>query len=305
MQVSEKGSPREAVLVVNAKSRRGREWFVTAREALKDGGIHLREAWAFRDPKALRPKVLEARDQGTELIIVGGGDGTLSSIALDLAETSTTLGVLPFGTGNAFARDLAIPVDPLEAVRTIIAGETAQVDVGTVEDSGFVNVVTVGLSTRIAEQLTGEAKRRFGRMVYLIAVCRALARIRPFEVTIVAGDKEETFETLQVVIGCGRFHAGPFPLMPEASLTDGKLSLYALETTSRISLLRYACNMPGGRHCELHEVTSHSITGGSISARPPQRATVDGEIRQMTPFRFGIRPQSLRVIVAAGFADLH
>src|SRR5262249_46538641 len=158
----------------------------------------------------------------------------------------STLGVLPLGTGNQFARDLCIPADVESACRIISAGHSARVDVGTKGDDYFLNVATVGLSTRGAEDLTTRAKRKWGRVGYVFALIQALRRVRPFTATLTTDQGTRSFRTLQVVIGNGKFHAGPFPLAPEARITDGKLVAYVLSDISRWGLLRYALSLPGG-----------------------------------------------------------
>ncbi len=240
--------------------------------------------------------------RGESLVVVGGGDGTLSSIAGAFVGTQSVLGVLPLGTGNEFARDLTIPSDVSGACDVIVSGQVTAVDLGIVNGSYFINVATVGLTTLIAQELTSEAKKRFGKFVYLFAVVRALARSRAFQVTLKTEEDTQTFQTLQVVIGNGRFHAGPFPLAPDASITDGKLVVYALAGTSRWDLLRYALNLPGGHHVELPNVPAVTTSGGRLETLPLQRVTVDGEICQRTPLVFGVAPRALNVKTPIGFS---
>ena len=130
---------------------------------------------------------------------------------------------------------------------------------------------------------------------------RALRHVRPFRAKLTMPEGVQTFETLQVVIGNGRFHAGPFLLSPEATITDGKLVAYALTTTNRWTLLRLALNLPGGHHVELDDVTAFSTTEIALETSPPDRVTVDGEIHFRTPIRFGIAPRALRVMVPQEF----
>ena len=291
----------KAVLIVNTKSRRGRECFALAQTELRAKGIDVTSALACRDPKQVPVAVRQAVERGASLVVVGGGDGTLSSIVGTFVGTKSVLGVLPLGTGNEFARDLTIPTDVAGACDVVASGQVTAVDLGIVNGHYFVNVATVGLTTLIALELTNEAKKRFGKFVYLFAVARALARVRPFQATISAEGETQTCKTLQVVIGNGRFHAGPFPLAPDASITDGKLVVYALAGTSRWDLLRYALNLPGGHHVELPNVPAMVTKGGRLETSPIERVTVDGEISQRTPLEFGVAPGALNVKTPIGF----
>jgi YegS/Rv2252/BmrU family lipid kinase len=237
----------------------------------------------------------------TPIVAVGGGDGTLSAVAGLLAGTSTALGVIPLGTGNAFARDLGIPPDLARSAEVIATGRTAMVDIGSANGDPFVNVATIGLTTRIAQALAEGPKHRFGRLVYFGAVLKAVHSVKPFHAELKTENGLESFETLLVVIGNGKFHAGPFRVGPGAGLTTGKFRLYALESASKGALLKLAFRLPSGTQGALAEVHSEETVGGTLTADPPRKVTLDGEIRQATPLEFKVHPGVLRVLVPEGF----
>ena len=293
---------KNAVLIVNTKSRRGRDCFEQAQRELRLRDVTVTNAIALRDPADSPNAVGRAVTAGEPLIIVGGGDGTLSCAAGQFVGSQSVMGVLPLGTGNEFARDLNIPADVCAACDIIAKGNVTQVDLGIINGEYFINVATVGLTTLIAQELTPDAKRRLGKFVYAFALVRALVRARPFKATLETEAGTQQFDTMQVVIGNGRFHAGPFPLAPDATITDGKLVVYATSGTSRWSLLRLALKMPGGHHVELNDVPAVMTTGGCLRAAPLQRVTVDGEIALQTPLTFGIAPRALRVMTPPDFA---
>lgn len=292
---------KSAVLIVNTKSREGGEKFPQARDELQKHGIQLVRTYGLRDPREVPDVVAREIAAQVPLIIVGGGDGTLSCAAGHFVGTQSVMGVLPLGTGNEFARDLTLPVDVCSACDVIANGQVTDIDLGIVNGKYFINVATIGLTTLIAQDLTHDAKKRWGKFVYVFALAHALMRIRPFYVTLQTLEETRTFKTIQVVIGNGRFHAGPFPLAPEATITDGKLVVYALEGASRWTLFKFALNLPGGHHVELTEVPAVSTIGGHIETMPRERVTVDGEIILRTPLTFEIRPRALQVMTPKGF----
>jgi len=177
-----------------------------------------------------------------------------------------------------------------------------QVDLGWANGTHFVNVATVGLTTKIAEGLTVPMKRKFGRFVYAIVLTQALRKIRPFKAKLTTEFGVREFETLQVVIGNGRYHAGPFPLSPDASITEGRLSLYALRTASKLELLKMAFLMPFGLQGTLAGVHQEECTRGRLETSPPIAVTVDGEVCPTTPLEFRIAPKALRVVAPQEFA---
>ncbi len=292
---------KRAVLLVNTKSRRGQEWFELARETLTAKGVELVRSEPVRKPDQLGRLARTAIDEKIPLVIVGGGDGTLSSVSTAFVGSGSTLGVLPLGTGNQFARDLGIKADVEAACEVAVNGKRAMVDLGSAGEDSFLTVATVGLTTYIARELTVETKRRFGRFVYAIALVRALRKSRAFRVTLDIDGVQSCFETLQLVIGNGRFHAGPFPLAPDANITDGQLVVYGVRGTSRMRFLRYALALPGGHQVELPEVASFMASAGRISTDPVMRATVDGECDLRTPFDFSVRRAVLPVMAPLDF----
>lgn len=292
---------KRAVVLVNTHSRRGKLWYPQVLEALPKHGIQIERAMAITNPKKLVKATKEAIGEGAPLVIVGGGDGSLGSVARHFIGSRSVLGVLPLGTGNQFARDLCIRVDVEAACEVIGNGKVAGVDVGFAGQDHFLTVATAGLTTLIAQELNDDAKRRLGRFVYFFALMRALRRLVPFHAKLVTPERTLEFDTIQVVIGNGRFHAGPFPLAPDAAITKGDLVVYALATRSRMELLRFALHLPGGHQGDLVEVPSFHTTGGTLTATPIQKVTVDGEIVEKTPLKFGVRPRALQVMVPPDF----
>jgi len=286
------------VLLVNSKSRSGAELFGRAQTELGAAkGVELVKAFQFRSVDRLIAACQSAVTEKMPLVIIGGGDGTINACAGILAHSQTTMGVLPLGTGNAFAHDLEIPIDVTQACEVIRTGREVEVDLGKIEKRYFVNVATVGLTTEIAKQLTDGLKKRLGRLAYGIAIVRAIKRLEPFHARLETENGVTEFECLQVVIGNGRYHGGPFPVLPGASLQKGKFGIYALTGCRRSELIKFALFLPGGNHAKLDEVHVEYACGGTLTTTPIRKVTVDGEIALQTPVHFDALPGALKVLV--------
>src|ERR671917_942739 len=145
---------RRAALVVNTRSRVGEPAFGLALDHLIAYGIPMGTVYPMRDPARLADTVRKALLEGHDLVILGGGDGAVSTVVDLLANSDATLGLLPLGTANDFARTLGIPFD-LEAACNVIAhGKVAHADLGLAGSNYYVNVASVGLGTEVVENLS-------------------------------------------------------------------------------------------------------------------------------------------------------
>jgi diacylglycerol kinase (ATP) len=303
-----------AVLVVNTRSRSGQEAFEAARERLCAHGVPLIAAHALTKPKRLQSVVREALAQGARRVLVGGGDGTISCAAQVLMGRDVTLGVVPLGTGNDFARSLGIP-DTLEAACDVISGGyTARVDVGLINGRPFLNAASLGLTTAIAKRLTQELKQRAGKLAYPMAAAAEMRTLQPFRVRLKADERTLELDALQLVVGNGRYHGAGNMVAPDATLDDRRLHVYAIAAPSMAeggertglghlqdvaTLARVALGMRSGEHLE-HESVVHLHTARLVvETEPPMEVNADGENVGMTPMRFEVAPAALRVYAPA------
>jgi diacylglycerol kinase (ATP) len=291
---------QRALVVINTKSRRGKEWAPRVRQALNQSSLQIEAFHETDRPDIVLEQVREACYRRVPLIIVGGGDGTLSSVMQTIVGTKSTLGVLPLGTGNAFAHDLGIPANPEGAAKILVEGKVAQVDLGVLHGKYFVNIATVGLTARIAEGLTDEMKRRYGRMAYGIAIFRAAVTAKPFEAILTTDKCTDEYSAMQFVVASGRYHGG-FPVTPEAEITDGKLHGYILSATTKGALLKYALHLWGGRQVTLPEVHPFTTGAGRLETSRSLKVIVDGEPAERPPIDFKIAAGALSVMVPQSF----
>jgi YegS/Rv2252/BmrU family lipid kinase len=283
-----------AAFFASANSRRGAEWFGPANEALKERGIDIADARLFESVEELADAV---RGTGAPLVIVGGGDGTLSAVAPHFENTARTLGVMPFGTGNAFAKDLSIPIDIDKAAGVIAGGHIALVDVGVANNKRFLNVATLGVTTLIARELDSGVKRISATVAYGFAMYRALLKAKEFDAELTIDGETHSFKTLQIVVGNGRLHAGALLVDEDASLDAGTLQVYALTNSNKMALLRMALRARNGTQGDLEDVLSFSAKSLHLETKPSRQVTLDGEIATKTPVNFSVIPRAIKVAV--------
>jgi YegS/Rv2252/BmrU family lipid kinase len=307
-----------AVLVVNARSRRGRRLYDRARHLLREAGLDFVRVFPVTDPGRLREIFTDVLALEPDLVVVGGGDGTVAEAVSHLAHRDIALGVLPLGTTNNFARSLELPLDLADAVAVLRDGKVADVDVGWVqgtrEDAGapepdggrhiFANMVSLGLSVQVAENVPHRLKRVIGRSAYALTAARLLPRHEAFRAVVrIPGRPEEVVTTHQLNVANGAHHSGQ-RIARDASPDDRLLVVYRLGDERRLRLASATARhvLTGPRRSLREE--AFRVTGEvHIATDPPLKVDVDGEIRGRTPVTVRLLGNALRVIVPQSFVD--
>jgi diacylglycerol kinase family enzyme len=333
---------RRAVLVVNARSRRGARLYLAAGRQLEAAGFDLLGSFPVRRPGQLEGSLASALDLEPDLLIAGGGDGTLSLAARHLAYRDVALGIVPLGTTNNFARTLGIPLSVAGAVGLLTGGKVADVDLGQVNGTFFANLVSVGLSGHVAATVRHDLKRLLGRAAYPLTALARLPRHRPFQAVITVGGadgdggtggaggaggaggdggtggaggaggaggdggtggQERTMTTHQVNIANGSFHGGR-PITGDASADDRLLLAYSLGGRSRPALIGATTRhvLTGTRRTQA-EPAFLAARDLWLRTEPPLPLDIDGEVCGQTPARITLAPNALRVMVDPGFPD--
>ncbi|MEO8202488.1 MAG: diacylglycerol kinase family protein [Betaproteobacteria bacterium] len=247
--------------------------------------------------------VRRALDAGCRSIVAGGGDGTLNSVASRLVGTETTLGVLPLGTLNHFAKDLGIPMDPTEALATIAAGHSFSVDVGEVNGRHFLNNSSLGLYPDIVRDRKRQ-QRRLGRgkwMAFAWAVWGAMRRAPFLSVRLTVDGTTNLHRTPFVFVGNNVYSMEGFRIGHRAGLTDGTLSVYVADGARRWRLVALGFRALFGKLRQSREFREYRATELRVDS-PRRRMVVatDGEVTIMTPpFNYRIHAAALRVFVPA------
>jgi YegS/Rv2252/BmrU family lipid kinase len=288
-------------LLINAHSRRGHEAETAVAASLQAQGLRLDRVVEVKNPRGLLPAVDDLVGNSVARLIVGGGDGTIGTVAARLALRPIDLGVIPLGTANDFARTLGIPFDLAEAAAVAAGSNVREVDLGRANDQFFLNVASIGMSVSATRRLSHMLKRRLGRTAYLVSGALAFLRHPPFQARIESPAGVSEGSVHQVVVGNGRFFGGGVLVADQSTLEDGALVVYTLGKRSRwrllstVALLRL--QVPLDRPGDIFLRT----TGAVLETEPPgKRVNLDGEIRTTTPVRFAVVPRALRVLAPPG-----
>jgi diacylglycerol kinase (ATP) len=290
-----------AALVVNTRSRTGERAFFRAIDLLQELGVPLGVTYAIRDPARLSETVREVLDDGYRLMILGGGDGSVSSVVDFLAGRDTVLGLLPLGTANDFARTLGIPEDVEEACQAIAGGKIVDVDLGLAGDNFYVNVASVGLSVGTTRALSPWLKKSTGPLAYPLAATRAFFKHEPFSARLVFPDEDnepvEYDRLLQIAVGNGRFYGGGMVVAPESGIDDRTLDIYAIELGRSRDLFGLARYIKSGDFINVEGVHHFRTSRVRLETDPELQVNIDGEVVTHTPQDFSVARNALDVMV--------
>ncbi len=286
---------RRALLIVNGYSRSGRAAGDRAAQLLDAAGFAvLRGRTECREDVS---RIIRQHRTDVDLVVVGGGDGTINAAAPGIVDTGLPLGVLPLGTANDLARTLGLPLDLEDAVAVIADGQARRIDLGDVNGHPFFNVASLGFGVDLTRALTSDAKKRWGPLGYAVAGLRVLRRLRPFHVDIEIGGERIRSKTVHLAVGNGRHYGGGMTVSETAAIDDGRLDVYSLEVTSAWELLKL---LPALRSGKTHDWTEiRTLVGQEIgvATRRERSVNADGEIVTRTPAVFRILHDALAIYV--------
>lgn len=239
-----------------------------------------------------------------DIVLVGGGDGTLHGLLETLVAREVTLAVLPLGTANDFARSLGLPRDPLRAVEAVIAGRPRRISLGEIRSEGagklFHSVASLGLGVTVTNRLDAAMKRRWGRLAYARALLSCLTRLHSFSVQVTADGRLRRLRSIQIGVANGDYQGGGLlPVAPGPTLSERELLLYSLPHRPVRTLLFLALLAKLRLHELAQDVTYLRGREIAIATRRPQRIIADGERVGRTPATFRIHVEALTVMVPA------
>lgn len=291
------GVNMRALLLVNRRSRRGQKSLAEAVFHLQQLGLELVEA-SVENSRQL-PNLIRHYQHQVDLVIIGGGDGTLNAAVEGLVDAQLPLGILPMGTANDLARTLKIPTSIPAACRIIAQGQIQQIDLGCVNGKYFFNVASCGLSVKITQRLTYKAKRRWGILAYATIAWQVLSKARPFRAEIRTASESIQVKTVQIAVGNGRHYGGGMTVASDAAIDDEQLDLYSLEIQhwwQILFLLPVLWLEPQAPSRQMRILHAQEI---EIYTRRPLAINTDGEITTHTPAKFQVVPKVLSVLTPA------
>ena len=293
-------------LILNGKSA-GDDAVREAVSALRDSGVRLdvRVTWEGGDAERY---VAEAIADGVDVVIAGGGDGTLSEVATTLAhrdesaEALPALALLPLGTANDFASACGIPADPEAALRLVRDGAAVPMDLLKLDANGqahwAANLASGGFGTEVTTETHEGLKKLLGGLAYVVTGLSKLGRIEPQRARLRGPGFAWEGEFIALGIGNGRQAGGGQALCPDALIDDGLLDVTVVPPLQGELLATVGTALAAGKDAALDGVAVRRQLSW-IEIEAPQTLTLnlnlDGEPVQAMAFRIQCMPKRLRM----------
>ncbi|MBF2001396.1 MAG: diacylglycerol kinase family lipid kinase [Synechococcales cyanobacterium C42_A2020_086] len=281
----------------------------------------IRADLTFTSPTESPSQIAEqAVNEGYDLVVVGGGDGTVSEVAKGLLHAPIPLGIVPVGTYNNIARSLKLPAELIPACQVLAQGQVRAIDVGLAnQEHVFFEVAGVGLDAAL---FTFGEDIKDGRWARLLQAAQMAVRYRPARVRLLLDRpieearislaerqrfrrraralprRELRFTVLLVVIANGPYYGAGFNVAPHACLDDGLLTVSVFRGFSKWDLLRHFWAISGGQYRYSPKIETYQVAElhlSTPSARLPVH--IDGNLIEELPISFRVVPQALRVLV--------
>jgi len=245
--------------------------------------------------------------EGYETIVAAGGDGTLNEVLNGLGDAPNgferaRLAVLPLGTVNVFARELALPTKLDAAWEAIRRGQETRIDLPVVEHRAgsaterrhFAQLAGAGLDARAIELVHWPLKKKIGPLAYVWAGLEALLG-RQSQITVAGGGHSATGEL--VLIGNGRLYGGSYQVFPGADLRDGLLEVCVFPRINWFTLLRCGPSLLLRNRLPASAVEAFQAESFTLTSPTPTPVEADGELIGHLPASFSLRRRCLRVVV--------
>lgn len=262
----------------------------------------------FTHPEHLHETLLQLVDKGMKTIIVGGGDGSLSSAASILVHKQVVLGVLPMGTFNFFATDINMPSELTEAVRALSKAKPQWIDLGQLNDRIFLNKASIGLhpfaieTRRVYQKKWGLSKR----LAISLALISSVWHSPNLRLTLDSENLKCALQTPFLVVGNNKFETHVDKIFHRECFNDECLGLYYAHKISRFTLLRIG--LQAFFRWKLKQITELEVLTASYInidlAKKHLKVAIDGEVLEFeTPLRFKILPKALQVLLPSSVTD--
>ena len=244
----------------------------------------------------------KAAEEGRDVVIAAGGDGTVNEVANGLAGAEVALGIVPIGSVNVLARELKIPLDFRKAVQTIADGVVKKIDLGCANGRYFTLMAGFGFDAEVVANVLQPIKDMIGSSAYVLKGLETLARYRATNITLEMPEGTYSTKAFIVMVANVSTYAYNLKITPHAAPDDGLLDVCVFERplSDKIGFMRQMAEVFIRRHLYHKAVRYFRTSKVTVKSDPDVLVQLDGDAFGVTPVEVSIASSILPVIVPAG-----
>lgn len=291
---------KRALLIINPISgtskKTGLDRKVTERLAREE--ITVTTRWTERAGHATE-LARQGVDEGYDMVIAAGGDGTINETAVGLLDSGTAMGIIPCGSGNGLARHLNIPVNVGGALEVIAAGRSEVCDSGSVNGRPFFCTFGMGFDAEVSHRFANSGKR--GLVTYVRSTVATLMHYKPQTVAISFDGKPEVTERVFTLAVCNASQYGNNAyIAPKALITDGLLDVTVFHPSNKLRTSLVSLDLMAGSIDKNILIDTYRVKEVTIRRQSDGPAHIDGEPLMLpAELHVKVHPGSLRVLTPA------
>lgn len=235
----------------------------------------------------------EAAEQGYDLVVAAGGDGTVNEVINGLAGTKTALAPLPVGTMNVWAREIGLPLQPRAAAEALLHAERRVIDLGRAGERYFLLMASLGFDAAVTASVRSEQKKRLGAFAYILQGLKVAFRYQGVRVRMLLDGKTVRGRFLMVVLGNSQLYGGVVKLTANAIIDDGMLDVCVFKGRTLQSAPLRLWSIMRRRYSADPRIAYYKARRVVFTSSKPMDVQVDGDYIGTSPIRFESVPGAL------------
>ncbi|WP_194192467.1 diacylglycerol/lipid kinase family protein [Clostridium chrysemydis] len=229
-----------------------------------------------------------------------GGDGTLNEVLNGIVGSGSSLGVVPAGSGNDFARTLYNKEYGDKLLEKLIDGKEEVIDLCKINERYYLNISSIGFDAEVVMNARKYKKHRFisGSMAYFISVIHTLFTFKPMHLTVYLDNEIKEEEMYLVAVANGKYYGGGIKIAPNADIKDGKLEVYAIKKPKIHRLIKFLPKVLKGQDVSgIDEIKYLKCEKIRVIAKKPTVVNIDGELTYLKDITFEIIKDGIKIII--------
>lgn len=238
-----------------------------------------------------------AADEGFDVVVAAGGDGTVNEVMNGLVGTKAALAALPVGTVNVWVRELGLPMQPADVAKAYLDARVEQIDVGKAGDRYFLLMAGIGFDAAVTAEVKSEEKKRLGIFAYAFRALQLGMKFQGMRARLTIDGREIRGRVLMVVVGNSQLYGGFVKLTARAVINDGLLDVCVIHGKSALSVPARLLSVVLGRYGRNEQVEYHRARTVRMVTSQSTPVQVDGDPHGKTPMLIEVHPGALYAVL--------